>query len=359
MKKIWSLLMAAALLLSLAGTAAADMTTIQPDMEMEVSREYGDSLPMLNPEIEGISPLTGLPMEEEYTPIALVLDDSPEVFPHWGVAEADWIAQVPLRPSGDTRMVAVYGSQYPEQAGGVRSSRMTMLPIATLFKSAFVDASYPPNHEWDIMVGGWLEEWHFFEPIRYFDLLGNKYKERVDFLPDPQNLSAHIREIHEYFLKKSSVKFEKRFFLFSDEPETRGDDATNIKMDFYGSEETTVPSDSSACTFTYEEGTGYLRNSSTGVYSDRNTGEPVPFANVIVLRSKLNWIYEYPWYEDHLRYSGQAEFFMNGKHITGSWYRRGRLARLTLLDEDGKEISLQKGKTFLVIGDQYTVVSYE
>ena len=99
MKKIWSLLMAAALLLSLAGTAAADMTTIQPDMEMEVSREYGDSLPMLNPEIEGISPLTGLPMEEEYTPITLVLDDSPEVFPHWGVAEADWIVQVPLRRS--------------------------------------------------------------------------------------------------------------------------------------------------------------------------------------------------------------------------------------------------------------------
>ena len=50
---------------------------------------------------------------------------------------------------------------------------------------------------------------------------------------------------------------------------------------------------------------------------------------------------------------------MNGKHVTGAWYRRGRLARLTLLDDRGQEIELQRGKTFLVIGDEYTVVSYE
>ena len=83
------------------------------------------------------------------------------------------------------------------------------------------------------------------------------------------------------------------------------------------------------------------------------------FANVIVMRSKINWIGYYPYYEDHLRYCGQAEFFMNGKHITGSWYRAGRKARLVLLDDAGQEIALQRGRTFLVIGDEYTVVSYE
>ena len=30
-----------------------------------------------------------------------------------------------------------------------------------------------------------------------------------------------------------------------------------------------------------------------------------------------------------------------------------------LLDDAGQEIALQRGKTFLVIGDEYTVVSYE
>ena len=50
---------------------------------------------------------------------------------------------------------------------------------------------------------------------------------------------------------------------------------------------------------------------------------------------------------------------MNGKHISGYWYRRGRIARLVLLDKNGEEIRLQRGKTFMVVGDQYTVVSYE
>ncbi|MBR2823213.1 MAG: DUF3048 domain-containing protein [Clostridia bacterium] len=359
MKKLMTWVLAVILALGCLPAAAAEPTVIQPNMELELPEEIYASVPRLNPEVEGENPLTGLPDgEEAYTPIVLVLDDSPEVFPHWGVTEADWIVQVPLRRDGDTRMLAVYSSAYPEQAGGARSARMTMLPIATLFDAAFAFVGYPPNTEWNIMVGGWLDEWDFNKPIRYFDLLGRRYKERVDFLPEPQNLSAHIQEMHANLVKRK-VKFQKRYFLFADEPETRGDDATKIDMAFYGSEETLEPSTASACTFTYEEGTGYLRDSSTGLYTDRNTGEAVPFANVVVMRSKINWIGYYPYYEDHLRYYGEADVFMNGKHVSGYWYRRGRLARLVLLDENGEEIRLQRGKTFLTIGDQYTVVSYE
>ena len=359
MKKtgIWLLLIV--LMAGLLSCGAAEPTVIQPDMALQLSEDVTNDIPKLNPEVEGIDPLTGLPAgDEAYTPIVLVLDDSPEVFPHWGVAEADWIVQVPLRRDGDTRMLAVYGNAYPEQAGGARSARMTMLPVAAMFKSAFAFVGYPPNTEWDIMVGGWLDEWDFNKPIRYFDLLGRKYKERVSFLPEPQNLSAHISEMHKNLVERK-VKFEKRYFLFADKPQTRGDEAATIGMQFYGCEETTEPSAASACTFKYVEGEGYYRDSSTGLYSDRDTGEAIPFANVIVMRSKINWIGYYPYYEDHLRYFGQAEFFMNGKHVTGAWYRRGRLARLTLLDDRGQEIELQRGKTFLVIGDEYTVVSYE
>ena len=359
MRKAGAWLLALTLILGCLN-AAAEPKVIKPDMELTLSDEVIQDIVKSNPAEEGVAPLTGLPASgEPYTPVVLVLDDSPEVFPHWGVAEADWIVQVPLRRDGDTRMMAVYGDRYPEQAGGARSARMTMLPLAAVFKAGFACASYPPNTEFNIMVGAWLDEWEFNKPIRYFDLLGNRFKERVDFLPEPQNLSAHIQEIHKYFTTKSSMKFEKRFFRFADAPETRGDDAASISMSFFGCEETAEESKASACTFAYTEGTGYLRDSSTGIYSDRNTGEPVAFANVIVMRSKINWIGDYPFYEDHLRYCGQAEFFMNGKHITGSWYRKGRLARLVLLDDAGQEIALQRGKTFLVIGDEYTVVSYE
>jgi len=363
------------LVLVLWGGALADPVVLEPNMELELSDEIVDKIELLHPEMEGISPLTGLPMDEPYTPITLVLDSSPECMPQWGVAEADWIVQVPLRRDGDTRMVAVYGSEYPEQAGAARSARMTTLPIANLFRAATAFAGWPPNPEKDISVEYWLDDWDFNKPIRYYNLLNNKYRERVDFLEAPQNLSAHIQEIHASLVKRET-KFEKRYFLFADEPLTLGDDASSIRFQFFNrpteddeirarklkeepAPEVSQESQSAACTFAYQEGTGYLRSSNTGIFSDRNTGEEIAFANVIVLRSKLHWIGDYPWYDNHLKTCGQMELFQNGKHITGSWYRAGRLSRLVLLDEDGNELSLQRGKTWMIIGDEYTVVSYE
>ncbi len=375
MKKWGAWLIALMIALSGLAGACAEPTVIEPDMALELSEEIMDAVTPNNPAVEGVSPLTGLAMEEPYTPITLVLDSSPECMPQWGVAEADWMVQVPLRRDGDTRMVAVYGSEYPEQAGAVRSGRMTTLPIANLFRGAAVMSGWPPNPETEISVDYWLEDWDFNKPIRYYDLRGTRYRERVDFLPEPQNLSAHIKEIHDSLVKRKT-KFEQRPFLFTDEPLTAGDSAANIRFQFFnrpteddeiaaakkGEEpkpEVSQESLSAACTFAYQEGTGYFRSSNTGVFSDRNTGEEIPYANVIVLRSRLGWIGDYPWYDNHLKFFGQMELFQNGKHITGSWYRAGRLSRLVLLDGEGNEISLQRGKTWMIIGDEYTVVSYE
>ena len=361
MQKIrwWGLLLAAAILFQTAA-GFADAITIQPDMELVLSEDVIKGIVKSNPDLEGLSPLTGLPTEEAYTPIAVVLDDSPEVFPHWGVADADWIVQTPLRMDGATRMMAVYGGAYPEQAGGVRSGRMTTFPVAVMFKAAAAFAGNPPTHGWDITVDYWIDEWDYNKPIRYFNLLSGKYAERVDFLEPPQNLSAHIQEMHQRLLERK-VKFEQRAFLFTDEKETRGDEAKAIQMHFLSREEETLGTENlnSACSFEYQEGTGYLHSSRTGLYTDRDTKEAVPFANVVVLRCPVEWEGGYPYYKDHLRYYGQAEYFMNGRHFTGAWYRAGRLARLVLLDDQGQEISLQRGKTFLAINDENLVVSYE
>ena len=365
----WGIMLMLALCIAF-GMAAAEPKVIVPVMNLELGANVISNIVKSNPEEEGINPLTGLALTEEYTPITLVLDNSPEVYPHWGVADADWIVQVPLRPDGGTRLVAVYGGAYPEQAGGVRSARMTTLPVSNLFKAAAAFGSWPANTEDDISVEKWIDTWDYNAPVRYYDLLGTKYKERVSFLNAPQNLSAHIQEIHDSLvrrIKQGKIKFEKRFFLFSDEARTDGDAATNVQMRFiaanpdaeYITDEDRLESVNSACTFEYQEGTGYTRTSRSGVYSDRDSGEALTFANVIVMRVGVEWIGNYPYYADHLRGCGQAEIFQNGKHITGAWYRSGRRDRLVLLDEEGNEIALQRGKTFMVIGDDDTVVSYE
>lgn len=365
MKKtvIWMLALVLLLTGCLAG-AGAEWKTIEPNMALELSEAVSGGIVKTHEFTEGVAPLTGLPASgEPYTPIALILDDSPEVFPHWGVAEADWIVQTPLRRDGATRLMAVYGNEYPEQAGGARSSRMTNLPVAVMFHAALAFAGHPPVVETDINVEHWIGEWDYNKPYRFFNLLNGRYQERVDFLEAPQNMSAHVKEMHEALVKRG-VKFQNRGFLFTDEPLSRGEDAQKIQLQWYGLVEKDaeiqkpVEHAASHCEFSYTE-QGYLRDSSTGLYVDRNEGDPLAFANVVILRSPIRWIGHYPYYDNHLKTCGQAEIFQNGKHITGAWYRAGRLTRLVLLDENGQEISLQRGKTYLAIGDEHLVVSCE
>ena len=368
MKKWKGLLSAFLAFMFCLSAAAAEPTVIQPDMNLQLSQEVLAGIAPSNPEEEGLCPLTGLPMvDEPYTPISLVLDDSPEVFPHWGVADADWIAQVPLRRDGATRLVAVYGSRYPEQAGGVRSARMTTFSVATLFTAAAASGCWPPNFMPNVNVEYWIDELDYNKPIRYYNLLGTKYRERVSFLPEPWNLSAHIREIHDSLAKRikkgttaKPIKFESRFFRFADEPLSAGDAAASVGFRFINRDDPTLQNLNSACTFAYTEGQGYTRDSSTGPYADRDTGEVLSFANVIVLRTPIEWEEtNYPYYLDQLKGCGQAELFQSGRHVTGAWYRKGMKSRLVLLDDAGQEIPLQRGRTFLVIGDEFTSVSYE
>ncbi len=367
MKRAFAWLTGMIMVFSCLAGALAEKAVIQPDMTLKVPESVIQNLVKENPAEEGVSPLTGLRTDEEYTPVALVLDNSKEVFPHWGVADADWLVQVPVRRDGGTRLIAVFGGAYPEQAGGARSARMTTLPVAAIFTAAAAVAGWPKNWEENISVEHWIDEWDYSKPIRYYNLLGRHYKERVSFVPDPSNLSAHIGEMHRSLIQRK-VKFQKRSFLFSDTPLEKGDTAVSIQTRFLdidaekkvGTEHEHFEDAGSAAVFDYQEGKGYIRTAeTTGVYKDRDSGEEIAFANLVVIRCPVIWEGNYPYYEDHLRGSGQAEFFQNGKHFTGSWYRSGRKARLVLMDENGQEITLQRGRTFMIIGDQNAVISYE
>ncbi|MBQ3705006.1 MAG: DUF3048 C-terminal domain-containing protein [Clostridia bacterium] len=370
MRKAAAMLMTLMLLLAALPAALAEPTTIVPDMKYTLSDEVLSRLVKMNEEVEGVNPLSGLPASgEEYTPMAVVLDNSPEVYPHWGVEEADLFFQVPLRRDHAMRIVAVYGDRYPEQAGGSRSARMTTFPISVMFNAVDIHAGVAPVLEYDIQVNNFIDKWNYNKPIRYIDLLSDKHRERADFLDEPYNMSAHLKEIHEYLLTRKNLKFEKRYFRFADEPLTEGDDATEITFKFRQWKDVNEPkpeekldlgyNDTSNCSFTYTGEDGYIRNSVAGIYTERNTGDTLHFANVVVLRNQIQWEGYYCYYRQHLRYSGQAEFFMNGKHFTGAWHRDSQTSRLILLDLEGNEVPLQRGKTWFILGDDHVEVSYE
>lgn len=83
---------------------------------------------------------------------------------------------------------------------------------------------------------------------------------------------------------------------------------------------------------------------------DRMEGEPITFSNLILQFVEDKWPSgECP--HPILTGEGNAEFFMGGKHFKGVWKRETYEDRTVFYGEDGQEIALQPGSTYIGIVD--------
>lgn len=355
MKRALSILMVFLLLFSSAA-CAEDMTLIGNTAKntIKLKKSYPD-----NPVIDGISSTTGLPASgEEYTPILSVLDNAEAAYPHWGVSQADILFQIPNAGSGATKLLALYADHYPEGSGGTRSARATMVPIAMAWDAAFAFAGGPELDNTNVDPSSLMSKFGMWKANRVYNLMG-AYAHRVEGIKRPHNSSAHILEIHEKLLSYGDLTFEQRPFLFTDDPRTEGETAEFIKVIHRGDDKKTRSNAASYATYTYNaEQNAYIRTNSSGDYVDRDNGETLYFANVIVLRTKLKWNSGYMYLSDHLVGSGVAEIFQNGKYVRGAWTRASQEDRIVFVGPDGEELPMQRGKTFIVVTNDVTEVSY-
>ena len=100
-----------------------------------------------------------------------------------------------------------------------------------------------------------------------------------------------------------------------------------------------------------------------GTEFDRDTEEFLYFANVIVMRVRINdkgvLGTSYKYYEKNLVGSGKADIFQNGRYIRGAWYREKEDSRLIFLDDEGNELKFQRGKSYIVVNSSNCVVTYD
>lgn len=312
-----------------------------------------------NPVIPGISSTTGLRSSgEEYTPIMVVLDNAEAAYPHWGVSQADIIFQVPNAGKGATKLLALFADFYPAQAGGVRSARATMLPLAVAWNAALAYAGPPVTKGKYVDINALLKKWKM-NGKKAYNLLGNQYQERTEWVEAPHNLACLVGVLHKNLVSKK-VKFTERPFLFTDEPLSRGEDASAIVINQYGDVKKGSGNHASYSEFVFDPDTNaYHRYNHSGEYADRDTDEAVTFSNVIVLRTELGWQDGYIYLRKHLVGKGTAEIFQSGKYIQGAWVRKKDTSRLVFTDETGKELKMQRGRSFIIVTNDVTEVAYE
>ena len=371
----WLFAAALVLCLALTGAAVAEGSYYLelPANGITSSRTLTVNVPAENPAQEGINPITGEPWYGKYQPIGVNIDAHPEALPHWGVSSADIIYEMPIQADGSTRSFALFMGEIPAFAGPVRSGRVPMGSLREMWGGAWVFYGWQTwfaaantvvdvadwalaLHEDARVKGRWVFPFIEGTERNYADLF---HREKDGQHVAPHNVQIDMKAVEALFTSEPAM----HPFKFTNEGLDRGIGVSEITINY----KTTKPA--YITTYRYNDMTGlYDRYRNGEIYYDALNGMGTAFANVIVIRTDVSW-YNGAAQRPVIQLVGQgtAEIFQNGKYIRGTWVRSHAAqaddfaslpCRMVFLDENGEEIPMKVGKTFVQIvnNDQSVIV---
>ncbi len=348
MKRVILLMLVLALLLPALALAE---TVIDPKADRGITPQR--DLPN-NPAVPGESMTTGLPCDLPYIPILVNIDNVAGAWPQWGIGEADIIYEMPIHGLSLTRLMALFGYSHPKSVGPVRSGRVLHAEM---------------REEWD---AGWAfvgvqtkKGTNVNDAIRELGLR----KKSAPLLMNRLHMGSISHHVgphnHSINLEKAAATiadypFPHRPFLFTDALPEAGDPASTIRLLYGGGNEHSYTNSS----YTYDAAANlYTRMRNKKPYVDMLAADPkasLTFSNVIVQWTdlKFNGAASAPILKEVGE--GNADIFTGGRHIAGYWVRRDLESRTIFYDQDGQEIKLQRGKTWInITTDRSTKVVYE
>lgn len=394
MKKTLSVILALALLMSCATAMAASKSTkYQPKYTMAeegtVLQDAADRKikPQTslsdNPVIEGKSPVTGLPYDTSarYMPILVQISNPSDTVKingkkvtaagigdraPWSGQYADIVYEGILYRTGQTRITFLYSDSLadgePTSAGPVRSARMAHVYLRQMWGGGIAFEGGPRQTGNNVFDE--LRELGAYDNGTAFYAGSSDAKEYSYRVPGVTRLEAvTVDPVKMQSLIPSTTVATPHPFLFSDvSPYTDGYDlAYTINLD-WGHKDFISH-------FYYDEAENlYLRYMGVAPYmtfaaaedrSEENM-EQLSFSNVIIQRVE----YEYNKGDSTqpLMVSmgqGNADIFIGGRYIPGYWLREDKDSRTIYFDENGNEIQLTPGKTYIALMPNSALLTYQ
>lgn len=286
----------------------------------------------------------------------------------WGVSYADILYEMPLTRNESTRITAVFSDLIPDSVGYVRSARVGHVWLREEWDGGFLYYGQQEVTGSDVKAEfrktNATEKGVLFPGTTGGTAWKHLYTARKR-LRSPYNMDANVAAMSE--LVPAEHAAPNHAFRFTDEiPD--GDSAKYVYVD-WGSSASAYNS-----RMVYRpDWQGYIRNvgkDKTAWYTDRDTGEALAFANVIVQFARVDYNHNNKTEpvvrvvgEDGTQASGNADFFMGGVHVSGMWKRDNMYSRTVYYGPDGEEIELLRGRTLIIIfpddGENGKSVSYE
>lgn len=391
MKKILSILLALALVLSSASALAAKndanyslvdeggvVLQDQPDRGIKPAEGALE----INPIIEGESPTTGMPWDTSslYLPM-LIQISNPEGSEKingttvkaagigerapWGGQYADIVYEGILYRTGETRITFLLNDSFvdgqPTSVGPVRSARIGHVLLREEWQGGIVYAGGPRAEENNIAQ--MFAELGASEKGVTFNLLDGKYQDykyRVKNVKAPDNYNVNAAGIRTLIPDTNNA--QPHPFLFADfSPYTTEEypQAYQINLDWghkkYISSFVYDPNEN--LYYRYMDSTDKKGNiTAMAPYTtfaeaeDRSAEneEQLSFSNLIIQRVS----YEYTNNSKIMPVmqsvgQGNADIFIGGRYIAGYWVRESIESPTVFLDDQGNEIVLTRGKTYI------------
>lgn len=289
--------------------------------------------------------LTGEVTEEEVEaarPLVVSIDNVGEAIPQSWLSKADLIYEFPVEGK-QTRLQAVYYTEFPESFGPIRSARPYFIDLTREYKAIFLAHGWSPQAKEYLMEG----------VVPYINAMNSDCDfYRVDDKSAPHNsyikwetVKAEIDE-QGWWSEKQKIK---AFKFLKEGAESAGERVDKVDFSYTGSD----------CEFTYDaESNKYVRTINGAEYIDKETGEAIKVSNVLVQKVNSSMLDEKRLKMD-LCAGGDALLFTNGKVVKGTWSREDLDSRTVFTDAEGNQFKLSVGKTWVEVTDQNCDIDYE
>ena len=297
--------------------------------------------PTRNP---NVNPLTGEQVSDpevlRHRPILIRYGHDRVARPPSGLGSADVVFEEAAEGGFITRITAVFLDTLPEVAGPVRSARPAVIDMVWQMNGVLVYAGASGGTQWLLVNEQPC-------PLYWHTGHGSNLFFRSSSKPSPHNLYIRPADVRQRMIAEEiDIPQELRGWPFSETPPA-GSPATRIH----------VPHPWMAVAdYAYDEASGtYLRFVEGVPHTDALTGKQLAPANVIVLYAeyKVSDIVE-----DRLGNlaffvtlvgQGRAQVFRDGVMVDGTWQRDAKDRMFIFRAEDGQEIPLKPGQTWIDI----------
>lgn len=376
MRKYLSLLLAAAMLLSLAacGTSEPSLSAQEAsaaETAVPTPAEPPEATPAPTPEPEESSteeplsvveeapapftnPLTGEPTETDISanrPVTAMLNTIKQALPQSGNSAADMLIEVP-EEGGITRVMGIYQDLTDVgNIGTIRSTReyylyLTMGLDAILVHAGCSDTAIELLDETgyetlDFMSHGslyWRDSW------------------RKENVATEHSLYTSSDKIQSYLADTTSIRtqheegFSYPFTFTADGTPQEGQSAVDVSVSFSSYKQTE---------FLYDEETGLYNVLAYGEpYMDETTDTQVAVTNVIIIPTTQTTIGDTTLQRFDLS-SGEGYFACGGKYVPIRWEKGDTFECLRFFHTDGTPLDLGVGKSYICICGSDRPISFE